>query len=130
MPPGRGNGALETGEECDDGNTANADGCSSACLCNLANTPAVCDLSGDWTVVEFGDTITIVEDTEGNHSSAGSVAGNAYTAQGTRSGSCLTGTATVEPFGPFIYRATVNNACDTQIVGGGDQITLVRAPSP
>jgi fibro-slime domain-containing protein len=31
VPPGCGNGTLESDEECDDGNTASADGCSLAC---------------------------------------------------------------------------------------------------
>lgn len=37
LPPVCGNGRLETGEQCDDGNTDNADGCSSTCRIELPN---------------------------------------------------------------------------------------------
>jgi cysteine-rich repeat protein len=32
-PPVCGNGVVETGETCDDGNTWSGDGCSSSCTC-------------------------------------------------------------------------------------------------
>jgi cysteine-rich repeat protein len=35
-----GNGIVEPGEECDDGNTVNWDGCSSTCVCEPP--PPVC----------------------------------------------------------------------------------------
>ncbi len=40
MGPVCGNGIVEAGEQCDDGNTVNGDGCSSTC--QLENPPAVC----------------------------------------------------------------------------------------
>jgi cysteine-rich repeat protein len=35
-----GNGKLEAGEECDDGNTVSGDGCS--CTCTIEPPPPVC----------------------------------------------------------------------------------------
>lgn len=40
--PACGNGQLDTGEECDDGNTMNSDGCSSVCLCEPATPHDTC----------------------------------------------------------------------------------------
>ncbi|MGB5267623.1 MAG: C25 family cysteine peptidase, partial [Polyangiales bacterium] len=58
-PPICGNGAVAMPEACDDGNTANGDGCSSSCTVELsyecflpddAGTPSVCQLSADVVV--------------------------------------------------------------------------------
>ena len=53
LPPQCGNGKLETGETCDDGNTTGGDGCSSVCAlqsgwtCNAPNTACVAKQCGD-----------------------------------------------------------------------------------
>ncbi len=52
-PPQCGNGKIETGEGCDDGNASGGDGCSSICVvetgwkCNAQNTPCVAKQCGD-----------------------------------------------------------------------------------
>ena len=51
-----GNGIIETGEECDDGNTANGDGCSSTGIIESGYTcsgePSVCNvIYGDGTII-------------------------------------------------------------------------------
>ena len=38
-PPACGNGVIETGEQCDDGNTVSGDGCSSACATEVVTQP-------------------------------------------------------------------------------------------
>ncbi|MCH8147578.1 MAG: DUF4215 domain-containing protein [Planctomycetes bacterium] len=49
-----GNGNLDPGEECDDGNTDNSDGCSSTCTvepdCQCTGDPSVCTCCGDGSV--------------------------------------------------------------------------------
>ncbi len=40
-PPGCGNGAVEAGEVCDDGNTVNGDACPATCTCTTAGTRSV-----------------------------------------------------------------------------------------
>lgn len=49
-----GNGAIEPGEECDDGNTTAGDGCSAICQCDSGGTPN-CD---DGDLCTTGDTCT------------------------------------------------------------------------
>ncbi|HEY0481676.1 MAG TPA: DUF4215 domain-containing protein [Kofleriaceae bacterium] len=47
-PPARavcGNGTVEAGEQCDDGNTRSGDGCSSRCLTEVASGPITIDPS-------------------------------------------------------------------------------------
>ncbi len=108
-----GNGLLDPGEECDDVNTTNGDGCSSACLCNPVTVPGSCDLTGQWDVPGFPFiVITVVEDLAGNSTFD---AGIYLTAQIMRSNSCGTGTGSV--FGnPLGFRLTVDDACDSMIL--------------
>jgi cysteine-rich repeat protein len=42
-----GNGALDAGEECDDGNTTAGDGCSPTCQNETVDLPADLDDDGD-----------------------------------------------------------------------------------
>ena len=61
VPPVCGNGKLETGEQCDDGNTRNGDGCSSICTIE----PVQC--SGSWydvakCICEKQNTVCTVND--------------------------------------------------------------------
>ncbi len=95
VDPGCGNGVVETGEGCDDGNTNSSDGCTNACLreigesCTLSNTCAsgfcdstdntcACDQSADCSGVLICNTVAspnicvnpgcgnfVVESTEG-----------------------------------------------------------------
>jgi cysteine-rich repeat protein len=137
-----GNVDLEPGEQCDDGNVADGDGCSGACLCNPATTPAVCNLTGEWDEIEFGASFTITEDAAGNSTISGSVAGipgATFDGQATRSDSCGAGTAAIA--GPTFYsiRTMVGDSCNTMTVvienfflGSPDfAFRLVRqAPSP
>jgi cysteine-rich repeat protein len=87
-----GDAALDPGEQCDDGNTADGDGCSSACACNPATVPVVCDLTGDWQGGPFGGVVMFVEDGSG---SATFTDGPLFQGQSTRSNSCATGTGTL-----------------------------------
>jgi cysteine-rich repeat protein len=41
-PPVCGDSVMDEGEECDDGNTTNGDGCSSDCMTEIAPPPPVC----------------------------------------------------------------------------------------
>ncbi|MDO8630242.1 MAG: DUF4215 domain-containing protein, partial [Phycisphaerales bacterium] len=45
--PSCGNGTVETGEQCDDGNTVSGDGCSATCQTEEPPPPAPSDLDGD-----------------------------------------------------------------------------------
>ncbi len=55
-----GDGALEPGEECDDGNTSGGDGCSATCLLEAgtceADFPASCGMSDSWSTLGLGAT--------------------------------------------------------------------------
>lgn len=62
-----GNGDLETGEDCDDGNTTNGDGCSDSCLSEGSDTCSMeCSVSGDSCVsdddcdVDAGESCGVV----------------------------------------------------------------------
>jgi cysteine-rich repeat protein len=44
-----GNGVLQTGEECDDGNTVDGDGCSSTCKLEINNCTITYNLYNSWT---------------------------------------------------------------------------------
>jgi cysteine-rich repeat protein len=107
-----GNLILNSGEECDDGNSSDGDGCSSTCTCNPATTPAACDLSGDWEGP--GAAVTITEDVGGSSTFSGTSDGFAFTGAMTRSDSCATGTITVAEEPPLIFpiRATVADDCN------------------
>jgi len=48
VAPSCGDGSVDAGEQCDDGNTANGDGCSATCQNEVALSPA--DLDGDGDV--------------------------------------------------------------------------------
>ena len=67
-----GNGSVETSEECDDGNTANGDGCSSSCIvesgfgCSpttVGSGPSVCDVDTDDDGIQ--DSIDLDDDNDG-----------------------------------------------------------------
>ena len=126
-----GNLILNSGEECDDGNSGDGDGCSSTCTCNPATTPAACDLSGDWEGP--GAAVTITEDAVGSSTFSGTSDGFAFTGAMTRSDSCGTGTITVAEEPPLIFpiRATVADDCNalTFVVTSLPTVnTLVRVP--
>ena len=57
-----GDSVLDTGEECDDGNVENGDGCSATCLFEP------CDLSGTWLDTSILFRWSILEDGAGNFS--------------------------------------------------------------
>jgi cysteine-rich repeat protein len=106
-----GDAVLNPAEECDDANTANGDGCSSACLCNPATTPGICNLTGNWEIPDLGTTtVTITEDGAGNSTLSGTAEGVPFTGSMTRSDSCATGTLTVLGF-TYATRATVADDC-------------------
>lgn len=54
------NGMTDTGETCDDGNTANSDGCSSTCAVETnyacTGTPSVCVITCPNGVIGVGET--------------------------------------------------------------------------
>jgi cysteine-rich repeat protein len=55
-----GNGLLDTGEQCDDGNTADGDGCSGDCSAGLGRIVFVSDRAGDrelWTMTDDGTNL-------------------------------------------------------------------------
>ncbi len=71
-PPSCGNGVIETGEACDDGNTSNTDACTNACLaavcgdgfvwagtetCDPGGPAGVPGCDGDCTAAECGDGV-------------------------------------------------------------------------
>lgn len=60
VPPVCGNGVVESGEQCDDGNTTNGDGCSSAC--QIVAPPACSSQSFTFNMTSSnGGTFTIAE---------------------------------------------------------------------
>ncbi|MBI5504738.1 MAG: DUF4215 domain-containing protein [Deltaproteobacteria bacterium] len=64
-----GNGRVEAGEECDDGNTDHADTCTGDCTVN----PDCGGLTGTWTVDADGSVVQIDEAAGGAFTSAGGV---------------------------------------------------------
>lgn len=74
-----GNGAIETGEMCDDGNTVNGDGCSATCGVEVAPTVdlVTSTVSNPPATASVGSTFTVT-DTIQNAGTAGAAASTTY----------------------------------------------------
>ena len=122
---------LGPGEECDDGNVVDGDGCSSECLCNPETTPGVCNLTGVW-IAEIATPpfppwlaeFTFIEDGDGNATFTITQFPFMTDGTSTRSDSCGTGTVTVVGI-PAPMRLTVGDDCNSMIMIETDWLTIM-----
>lgn len=135
--PDCGNGVVDNGEQCDDGNTAAGDGCSATCTTETVVTPHV-SLSVDKPTVtsDLGvdNTVTVTATSEMGF--AGSVTLAAAVTDST-SGSITDWTNTIDQAsvtltagGTATATLKLSAAGDAAELGGTVTITAIGAPSP
>ena len=83
--PDCGNGTVDTGETCDDGNTASGDGCSSACAMEVSSTPKLnvtVDKPTVSTELNTDTMITVTLTGQGGFGETVNLVGNVFDAAG------------------------------------------------
>jgi LPXTG-motif cell wall-anchored protein len=119
-----GNGVLQTGEQCDDGNLVNGDGCSSTCQAELRECNPGC-MSPTWIGDQYCDEECNVEACNWDGGDCGSVCGNGTTETGEQcdGGTCCDSQTCQFKSSQTECRGTNNNPCDLAEMCTGSSAT-------